>query len=61
MIPRSSIVSPSMTTIEQFPAQTGKVIVTELIKILKTNSNGNRPDDYPQITTGVGLIRRMST
>jgi LacI family transcriptional regulator len=59
--PRSSIVSPSMTTIEQFPAQTGKMIVTELIKILKHNVNGKQPAEFPQITTGVGLIRRMST
>lgn len=59
--PRSSIVSPSMTTIEQFPAQTGKVIVTELVKMLKHPVSSKEPGDYPQITTGVGLIRRMST
>ncbi len=59
--PRSSIVSPSMTTVEQFPAHTGKVIVTELMKILKMGMQNKASVDFPQITTAVGLIRRMST
>ncbi|MFT3935199.1 MAG: LacI family DNA-binding transcriptional regulator [Chitinophagaceae bacterium] len=61
--PRSAIVSPSMTTIEQFPANIGKVIVSELIKILKKENDvdGKTVTEYPQITTAVGLIRRMST
>ncbi|HTL10088.1 MAG TPA: LacI family DNA-binding transcriptional regulator, partial [Chitinophagaceae bacterium] len=61
--PRSSIVTPSMTTIEQFPANIGKVIVGELLKILKQNDgrDGTTVQEYPQITTAVGLIRRMST
>ena len=58
--PRSSIVSPSITTIEQFPATIGKVIVTELLKILKNNIT-KVPADFPQILTPVELIRRMST
>jgi LacI family transcriptional regulator len=61
--PRSAIVTPSMTTIEQFPANIGKVIVTELIKILKkdTGDGDKAVTGFPQITTAVGLIRRMST
>ena len=61
--PRSAIVSPSMTTIEQFTANIGKAIVTELVKLLKkeTGHNGKAVADFPQITTAVGLIRRMST
>ena len=61
--PRSAIVTPSMTTIEQFPANIGKIIVSELLKILKKdNGNGDKTvTEYPQITTAVGLIRRMST
>jgi LacI family transcriptional regulator len=61
--PRSAIVTPSMTTIEQFPANIGKVIVTELIKILKkdTGDDDKAVTGFPQITTAVGLIRRMST
>ena len=60
--PRSGIVTPSLTTIEQFPANIGKVIVTELIKILKKEAADNKTiTDFPQITTAVGLIRRMST
>lgn len=61
--PRSAIVTPSLTTIEQFPANIGKVIVTELIKILKKDTGDDDKDvsGFPQITTAVGLIRRMST
>ncbi|HMI60998.1 MAG TPA: LacI family DNA-binding transcriptional regulator [Puia sp.] len=61
--PRSSIVTPSMTTIEQFPANIGKIIVTELVKMLKEDT-GNETKaiaDFPQIITAVELIRRMST
>jgi len=61
--PRSAIVTPSMTTIEQFPANIGKVIVSELMKLLKNDggSDAGTATDFPQITTAVGLIRRMST
>jgi len=61
--PRSAIVTPSMTTIEQFPANIGKVIVSELMKLLKNDagSEASTATDFPQITTAVGLIRRMST
>jgi LacI family transcriptional regulator len=61
--PRSSIVTPSMTTIEQFPANIGKAVVTELVKMLKEDTaNGPRTiADFPQIITAVELIRRMST
>jgi LacI family transcriptional regulator len=61
--PRSAIVAPSLTTIEQFPGNIGKIIVAELIKMLKDDS-GNEVRtiaDFPQITTAVDLIRRMST
>lgn len=59
--PRSAIVSPSLTTIEQYPAHTGKVIVTELLKMLKKSPTSKPPSEFPEITTAVGLIRRMST
>jgi len=58
--PRSSIVSPSITTVEQFPAAIGKVIVTELLKILKRDGEETITDTDP-IITPVELIRRMST
>lgn len=61
--PRSSIVTPSMTTIEQFPANIGKVIVTELMKKLK-GDNGNESTTitgFPETITPVELIKRMST
>lgn len=58
--PRSAIVSPSLTTIEQFPANTGRVIVAELLKILKTGNDPTRTQ-HAEISTPVGLIRRMST
>ncbi|MEO6315294.1 MAG: LacI family DNA-binding transcriptional regulator [Chitinophagaceae bacterium] len=62
--PRSAIVTPSLTTIEQFPANIGRVIVTELMKILKKDTGANNTaatTGFAQITTAVGLIRRMST
>lgn len=58
--PRSAIVSPSITTVEQFPAQIGKVIVSELLKILKHGMYTAVIDAAP-IVTPVELIRRMST
>jgi LacI family transcriptional regulator len=58
--PRSSIVTPSITTIEQFPAQIGNVIVAELLKILKSGHAQMALDALP-IVTPVELIRRMST
>lgn len=58
--PRSAIVSPSITTIEQFPGLIGKAIVTELLKILKDGIQ-QVAVDYAPIITPVELIRRMST
>jgi len=59
--PRSSIISPSITTIEQFPTQIAKVIVVELLKILKKGTNEKVAVDYSPIIMPVELIRRMST
>jgi LacI family transcriptional regulator len=61
--PRSAIVSPSMTTIEQFPTNTGKIIVTELTKLLK-EFHGQKTAEtvsYPTIVTAVELIKRQSS
>jgi LacI family transcriptional regulator len=58
--PRSAIVSPSITTVEQFPGLIGKAIVTELLKILKSGIQQVAIDSAP-IITPVELIRRMST
>lgn len=58
--PRSAIVSPAITTIEQFPQYIGEVIVKELIDILK-NGMQNLSIDAAPIITPVQLIRRMST
>jgi LacI family transcriptional regulator len=57
--PRSAIISPSITTIDQFPATIGKVISEETIKILKS-AEPNLLEIKP-IITPVELIRRMST
>ena len=57
--PRTSIASPSITTIDQFPGRTGKVIVRELLKLLK-GTQQTMVDQLP-IITPVELIRRMST
>ncbi|HWB92248.1 MAG TPA: LacI family DNA-binding transcriptional regulator [Puia sp.] len=61
--PRSAIVSPAMTTIEQFPTSTGKTIVAELIKILKKYHGQDTVGitSYPTIVTDVELIRRQSS
>ncbi len=56
--PRAAIITPSITTIEQFPGSIGKVIVTEVLKLLKPN--GEIATMEP-IIVPVELIRRMST
>jgi len=58
--PRSSIVSPSITTIEQFPAQIGKAVSEEVLRVLKNGAEEIAVDTTP-IITPVQLIRRMST
>ena len=58
--PRSAIVNPAITTIEQFPGQIGKVIVNELLRILKSDSR-ETPFATAPIITPVQLLRRMST
>jgi LacI family transcriptional regulator len=58
--PRSSIVTPSITTVEQFPRRIGDVIVTELLKLLQYDRDMVALDAAPVITP-VELIRRMST
>lgn len=58
--PRSSIVTPSITTVEQFPGRIGQVIVAELLRILKNDMQSVAIDAAP-IITPVELIRRMST
>ena len=58
--PRSAIITPSITTIEQFPVNIGKVIVTEVLKRLK-NDNDNEVLSPEPIIVPVELIRRMST
>jgi LacI family transcriptional regulator len=58
--PRSSIVSPSITTIEQFPGRIAKAIVDELLKVLKGNIEPATTNPVPLVIP-VQLIRRMST
>jgi LacI family transcriptional regulator len=57
--PRAAIITPSITTIEQFPGSIGKVIVTEVLKLLKPNGENNTVAE--PIIVPVELIRRMST
>ena len=58
--PRSSIVTPAITTIEQFPGKIAKAIVDELLKILKSDTENGTVNNTP-IIIPVQLIRRMST
>ena len=57
--PRAAIITPSITTIEQFPGSIGKVIVAEVLKLLKPN--GENATVAEPIIVQVELIRRMST
>lgn len=57
--PRSAIISPSITTVEQFPDQVGKKIVEVVIDLLK--NAGDREVYLDPITIPVGLIKRNST
>lgn len=59
--PRTAIVSPPITTIEQFPEQVGKVIVREMLHLLKNDDKETTAIDASPIITPVQLIRRMST
>lgn len=58
--PRSGIITPSITTIEQFPTNIGKVIVAEVLKLLKQDAETAVMESEP-IIIPVELIRRMST
>jgi LacI family transcriptional regulator len=59
--PRSSIVSPSITSIEQFPDRIGKSIVDEVLRILTKENGISVSDDSMPVITPVQLVRRMST
>lgn len=59
--PRSAIVSPSITTVEQFPGEIGKAVVTALLRILKRDHDVDADVDAVPTITPVQLIRRMST
>jgi DNA-binding LacI/PurR family transcriptional regulator len=56
--PRTSIMTPSITSIEQFPGLVGKRIVEVLMDLLKDNTSDVKTQS---IITPVQLIRRMST
>ncbi|OQP64291.1 PurR family transcriptional regulator [Niastella vici] len=58
--PRSAIITPSITTIEQFPRNIGNVIVAEVLKLLKSDGGKSAVETEP-IIIPVELIRRMST
>ncbi|MES2457950.1 MAG: LacI family DNA-binding transcriptional regulator [Bacteroidota bacterium] len=59
--PRTSIITPSITTIEQFPNQVGKKIVDELIELLRNEKSISDIADAPPVIIPIELIRRMST
>lgn len=60
--PRSEIIRPSITTIEQFPAKVGMKVVDDLMKQLNTNGSIENESSPMQCSTiPVQLIRRMST
>ncbi len=58
--PRTAIITPSITTIEQFPKLVGDTIVRVLIDLLRNKEEGISVVT-PPIITPVQLIKRMST
>ncbi len=58
--PRSAIVSPAITTIEQFPEQVGVMAGETLLELLDKNT-GHYQQVHKEVITPVQLIRRMST
>ena len=57
--PRTAIISPSITTVEQFPAEVGKKVVEVLMELLK--NPGLSESKIEPIIMPIELIRRMST
>ncbi|EDM34142.1 PurR [Pedobacter sp. BAL39] len=58
--PRTSIISPPISTVEQFPQQVGLRVVTELMALLKAEGNIPETDTAP-IVIPVELISRASS
>lgn len=58
--PRSEIISPSITTIEQYPTQMGEKIVDVLMSLLQ-HKNLNQAEMTAPVIIPVQLIRRLST
>lgn len=58
--PRTAIITPSITTIEQFPKEVGNAIVKMLIELLKNKEKGLSVVTPPVIIP-VQLLKRMST
>ncbi|WP_316839971.1 LacI family DNA-binding transcriptional regulator [Pedobacter gandavensis] len=58
--PRTSIISPALSTIEQYPAKVGQKIVEVLIEQLKSGDRGVEQEQKPYVIP-VDLIRRMSS
>lgn len=59
--PRSSISSPSVTTIDQFPSRIGDAVVEKLMTILKPCKEVVFPASHKPVIMPVQLIERMST
>ncbi|MBB2149028.1 LacI family DNA-binding transcriptional regulator [Pedobacter gandavensis] len=58
--PRTSITTPALSTIEQYPAKVGQKIVEVLIEQLKSGEKGSGLEQRPYVIP-VDLIRRMSS
>jgi LacI family transcriptional regulator len=59
--PRSSITSPPVTTIDQFPSRIGEVVVEKLMTILKPGRERMLPELQKPVIMPVQLIPRLST
>lgn len=60
--PRSEIITPSLTTIEQFPEKMGMIVVSNIVNLLRENEKNSESSVLiGNETIPVQLIRRMST
>lgn len=59
--PRTSIITPSITTIEQYPHEVADKVAQTLIEALQRPASGTRATIGDQVVCPVDLVRRMTT
>jgi len=59
--PRTSIITPSITTIEQYPHEVADKVAQTLIEALQRPASGTRATIGDKVVCPVDLVRRMTT